>query len=425
MSSLDTNRAQIKGLPANPRVIKDGKFKKLKQSIAEHPEFLRYRELLVYPHKGHYVIIGGNMRYRALKELGYTEAPCKVIDASATVEQLKAYCLIDNSGYGEWDWDALLRDWDASLLDACAIDIPQDELPDAEDTLGAVKEDDAPCDPPKSPVTKEGDLYALGEHRLLCGSCTEGVSWDALIGGGTADCIITDPPYGVDYRGAACDRKIANDNLSGDEFVEFLAGVFSHADAHLKQGGAFYVWHGDAKRMPFLEAMQRVGWSVRQVLVWVKNAFVLGRQDYQWQHESCLYGWKDGAPHWFVGLRSLSSVIEQPALDLDKATKDQLLSLLKEITALPQTVIRENKPLRSEAHPTMKPIKLIARLVHNSTLPGQTVVDPFCGSGTTLLACEQLRRRCLAMELDPGFCDVIIQRWQDLVGQKAVLLARK
>lgn len=184
MGSLDINRAQIEGLPANPRILKDAKYKKLKQSIIDHPEFLAYRELLVYPYKGRYVIIGGNMRYRALKDLGYAEAPCKVIDASATVEQLKAYCLIDNSGFGEWDWEALIRDWDSTVLDACAIDIPGDELPDPEDVISAVKEDDTPCDPPAKPVAREGDLYALGEHRLLCGSCTEESSWQALTGGG-------------------------------------------------------------------------------------------------------------------------------------------------------------------------------------------------------------------------------------------------
>lgn len=187
----------------------------------------------------------------------------------------------------------------------------------------------------------------------------------------------------------------------------------------------FYIWHDDAKRMPFLEALARIGWDVRQVLVWVKNGFVLGRQDYQWKHESCLYGWKEGSPHWFVDLRNLTSVIEQPGLDIDKASKEQLLDLVKSFMALPQTVIRENKPLRSEDHPTMKPIRLIARLILNSTLSGQAVIDPFCGSGTTLLACEQLGRRCLAMELDPGFCDVIIRRWQDMTGKRAVLLARK
>lgn len=421
ISAITTNRAQIKGLPANPRVIRDGNFKKLKQSITERPGFLALREILVFKHGGKYVIIGGNMRYRACKELGYTEVPCKVIPEGTTLEELRAYCLIDNSSYGEWDMEALANEWDAALLEACAIDIPDVETP-SEDEVENVDEDNADPTPPTAPKTLPGDIYQLGDHRLVCGDSTDPRVLEALMKGETADVWITDPPYNVDYKGKA--GKIQNDNMAETAFLDFLTKAFTTARDVLKPGGAFYIWHADGHGLTFRQAVDNAGLLLKQNLIWVKNSLVLGRQDYQWMHEPCLYGWRDGAAHYFTPSRSLRTVMEQGELDIDAMTKDELKTALKNILQgdVQTTVIREDKPLRSELHPTMKPVKLIARQIVNSTRRGEIVLDTFGGSGTTLIASEQLARRCRMTELDPGYADVIVRRWEDLTHQQAVLV---
>ncbi len=421
ISAITTNRAQIEGLPANPRVIRDGNFKKLKQSITERPGFLALREILVFKHGDKYVIIGGNMRYRACKELGYTEVPCKVIPEGATIEELRAYCLIDNSSFGEWDPEALASEWDAALLDACAIGLPEVETP-SEDEVEHVEEDNADPTPPKTPKTRPGDIYQLGDHRLVCGDSTDPSVLETLMNDENADAWITDPPYNVDYKGKA--GKIQNDNMAESAFLDFLTKAFTTACDVLKPGGAFYIWHADSHGLTFRRAVDNAGLLLKQNLVWVKNNLVLGRQDYQWSHEPCLYGWRDGAAHYFTPSRSLRTVMEQGELNIDAMNKDELKAALKNILQgdIPTTVIHEDKPLRSELHPTMKPVKLIARQIVNSTRRGEIVLDTFGGSGTTLVASEQLGRRCRMIELDPGYADVIVRRWEQLTGRKAELV---
>ncbi len=438
ISELSPNRAQIPGLPANPRIIRDGNFTKLKRSITERPEFLALREILVFKHEGRFVIIGGNMRYRACKELGFTEVPCKIIPEDTTAEQLRAYCLIDNSGYGEWDWDALAREWDwdalarewdwdalarewdQALMDACAIEMPEIETP-PEDEVEAVKEDNADPTPPAAPVTRPGDIYRLGSHALICGDSTDTGVLGALMGDDLADMWVTDPPYNVDYKGKA--GKILNDNMSDEVFLDFLRKAFTAAADRLKPGGAFYIWHADGKGLFFRRAVNDVGLLLRQNLVWAKNSMVLGRQDYQWAHEPCLYGWRDGARHYFTSNRCLRTVMEQPPLDIDAMSKEELRATLKGIMAdVPSSVIHEDKPARSELHPTMKPVKLIARLISNSSRRGDIVLDTFGGSGTTMVAAELLGRPPSWCELDPGYCDVIVRRWEELTGKQAELV---
>lgn len=234
---------------------------------------------------------------------------------------------------------------------------------------------------------------------------------------------MTDPPYNVDYEGGAEEKmRIANDNLSDCAFERLLTESFENAKERLKPGGAFYIFHPDINGLVFRKTCEAVGLHVRQCLVWVKNAFVIGRRDYQWKHEPCLYGWKDGAAHYFVDDRTQATVYEDKGIDLKKLKKGEAIKLLQDIFSDKQstTVINEDKPARSAEHPTMKPVKLLARLIRNSTRPGETVLDPFGGSGSTLIACEQLGRICYTMEFDPKYCDVIIDRWEKLTGQKAV-----
>lgn len=201
-------------------------------------------------------------------------------------------------------------------------------------------------------------------------------------------------------------------------FQEFLYTAFSHIADHLKLGGAFYIWHADLEGYNFRVALQRAGLNLKQCLIWNKNSLVLGRQDYQWKHEPCLYGWKDGAAHYFTSKRNLTTVIEDD-FNIDALTKDELKHLLTQILNLPSTVFNENKPLRNGDHPTMKPIPLIGKQISNSTRIGETVLDVFGGSGSTLIACEQLKRKCRIMEFDPIYADVIIRRWEELTGETA------
>ena len=238
-----------------------------------------------------------------------------------------------------------------------------------------------------------------------------------------ADLFLTDPPYNVDYEGGTKDAlKIMNDSMEDGAFRAFLTDAFTNADLVMKPGAAYYIWHADSEGFNFRLAVRNANWKLRQTLIWVKNALVLGRQDYQWKHEPCLYGWKEGT-HYFTEDRTQPTVIDDK-IDLKKLKKEEMLALLEQMLSdkVPTTVLYEDKPLVNDIHPTMKPIRLMARLVKNSTRPGQTVLDLFGGSGSTMMACEQLERSCFTMELDPRYVDAIINRWEKFTGEKAVLL---
>lgn len=321
--------------------------------------------------------------------------------------------------------DELGQDFDTSAwgLDPNDFQASKPTIPDASET----KEDDFDPDTAQpEPMVHPGDLYQLGNHILMCGDSTKQRDVATIMNGNLADMWLTDPPYGVDYTGGTKDHlKIMNDRFEGDAFVAFLSSAFNAAEAVLKPGAAFYIWHPSGpKQMIFYEALEKTQLKCRQQLIWKKNALVIGHNDYQYIHEPCLYGWKDGK-HYFIPVRNKTTVIEDAEeLDLDKMTKQQMHDLLKTIyeSHIPTTVICENKPQRAGLHPTMKPIRLFAQLIVNSSLPGQFVLDTFGGSGTTLIACEQLQRRCRMMELDPHYCDVIIKRWEDFTNKKAAFI---
>ena len=338
------------------------------------------------------IIIEGHGRYLALQQLGYKQV--EVIRLShLTEEQRKAYTLVHNKLTMNTGFDMELlmlelneiQDIDMRLLGF------EEELKINPSTLedDDFDEDDIPENVP--PKSRCGEIYQLGDHFLMCGDSTKHEDVAELMNGEEADLCVTDPPYNVDYQGGT-GLKIQNDSMSEHAFIEFLTDAFACMRTSLKDGGAFYIWHADGHRYEFLEALRRNSLEVRQALVWVKNSLVLGRQDYQWKHEPCLYGWKDGAAHYFINDRTQS------------------------------TVIHEDKPSRSAEHPTMKPVKLIGQSIFNSSREGDIVLDLFGGSGTTLIACEQLNRKCRIMEIDPHYVDVIIKRWEDLTGQKAVLI---
>ena len=264
----------------------------------------------------------------------------------------------------------------------------------------------------------------------MCGDSTSMKDVEKLIAGDTIDLIVTDPPYNVNYgsinesgygKERHNSRAIENDDMPKEQFYNFLKDAFQNAVMNTKPGGAFYVWYASKSVVEFQTALEDVGFLVKQELIWNKNTFTLGRQDYQWKHEPCLYGWKDGGSHYFVNDRSQSTVIEDE-IDLEKMKKEDMKKMLEELLSekIPTSVINEAKPTINDLHPTMKPIKLLARLVNNSSQKGENVLDLFGGSGSTLITCEQLDRNCYMMEYDPHYVDVIIDRWELFTGKKAV-----
>lgn len=383
------------------------------------------------------VIISGHTRLKASKKLGLEKVPVMIAD-DLTDDKVKALRLVDNrtSEVASWDFDLLQKELDAIEMDMNQYKFDYDEL-----MVGSeenIVEDNPPePDEENEPIAKRGDIWILGNHRLMCGDSTSEEDVNKLMNGKQADLLETDPPYNVAYgtigkqykeRGgyeyAMEDRTIMNDNMSPKEFREFLTKAFKRATENMKAGAPFYVWLASREHINFETALNRAGLQVREQLIWNKSSFTLGRQDYQWKHEPCLYGWKDGAPHYFVDSRTEMTVYEDKKPNINKMSKQELKDYIKELLEekVATTVINVDKPSRSEDHPTMKPLKLIGYQVKNSSRKGDIVLDLFGGSGSTLMACEQLGRTCYTMELDPKFVDVIIKRWETLTGKKAELL---
>lgn len=375
-------------------------------------------------------IIAGNGVYEQAKKLGIktkiveTDGSELVVvkrtDLATGDDKRKKLALADNaaSDTSEWADDLLREDWTPEVLADFGVVLPEVEMPTETEEA---QEDDFDEEKDKvETVCKNGDIWQLGEHRLMCGDSTKPEDVQRLMQGELADLFLTDPPYNVDYEGSD-GQKIKNDKMGDSAFLNFLTDAFTAANNVLRPGCAIYIWHADSEGYNFRSAFKAAGWTLRQCLIWVKNSLVIGRQDYQWKHEPCLYGWKDGAAHYFTNSRSETTTIEDEGLNFEKMEKDQLVQLLKDIYSdkVETTVIHENKPARNAEHPTMKPIRLLARLIRNSSRQGQNVLDTFGGSGSTLIACEQMNRTCYTMELDPHYCDVIIARWEKLTGQKA------
>lgn len=378
-------------------------------------------------------IVEGHGRLLACKELGYTEVPIIRLD-HLTDEERKAYTLAHNKLTMNSDFDIDILNEELLQFETINMEDFGFEISTNLDEVDDLIEDEPPA-APAEPKSKLGDIYQLGEHRLMCGDATNESDVEKLMDGELADLVVTDPPYNVDIgiedleeakiRKRRLDGKsIQNDKMSDEDFIVFLEKAFYNLSKSLKEGGAYYIWFASRNHIDFEEALNKNGLEVRQELIWVKNSLVMGRQDYQWKHEPCLYGWKDGAAHYFISSRRETTTIEDQ-LDFDNLKKDQAIELLKEIYSdvVPTTIIREDKPSRSDMHPTMKPIKLIGRQIRNSSKMGEKVLDLFGGSGSTLIACEQLQRKSYTMEYDPQYVDVIIKRWEDFTGREAVKIS--
>lgn len=361
------------------------------------------------------IVIIGHCRLIAAKRLGLRTVPVLRME-ELTEEQAQKLRLLDNK-LNESAWDMELLAEDIPELDWSNFDIDWG-LPEMEDANVDVEEVETP-EPPEEPQAKLGDIYELGDHRLICGDSTDPEVIAKLMGEESADLYLTDPPYNVNISNSQ-GMTIKNDNMEDSKFRQFLINAFTAVNDFIKPGGAFYIWHADIEGLNFRLAVKEVGWSLRQCLVWNKNTFILGRQDYQWKHEPCLYGWKDGAAHYFIEDRANTTVIEDEKLDFNKMKKEELVELLEKLFKTRMSVIDANKPTVNDLHPTMKPIVLIAEQVKNSSKKGEIVLDSFGGSGSTLIACEELGRKCRTCELDPKYVDVIIKRWEDYTKRKAV-----
>ena len=400
----------------NPRKIPQKAVDAVAASIKE----FGFKQPIVVDKAG--VIIVGHTRLKAAEKLGLAKVPV-IVASDLTDEQARAYRLADNRT-GEiamWDRpildDELRRILDIDMMDFGFLE-PEPEPEGTEDDYDPEEAmDKARSGSEGDGAIRRGDIFRLGDHILMCGDSTAAEDVTRLMGGGTADMVLTDPPYNVDYQGNA--GKIMNDNMGDSSFLRFLTAAFKAAASALKEGGAFYIWHADSEGLNFRIAVKESGLTLKQTLIWNKNTFVLGRQDYQWRHEPCLYGWKEGSSHYFIEDRSQETVFQKKPEDVDGMTEEEAKETLKKILALPATVIDCPKPQRSDEHPTMKPVTLMARLIRNSTRREDIVLDLFGGSGSTLIACEQLGRKCRMMELDPLYCRVIIDRWEKLTGRKA------
>lgn len=344
-------------------------------------------------------IIAGHGRLMAARKLGLTEVPCIKL-SHLTPTQRKAYVIADNqlALNAGWNEELLTIELDELLADNFALEVlgfDPDELKrlmgENEVTQGLTDEDEAPA-VEDNPVTKLGDVWLLGKHRLMCGNSTSIEALEELCQGQSVDMWLTDPPYNVAYEGKTKDAlKIQNDSMSDDQFRQFLRDSYVAADAVMKAGAVFYIWHADSEGYNFRGAAQDAGWKVRQCLIWKKQTMVMGRQDYHWKHEPCLYGWKDGAGHLWAADRKQTTILEF------------------------------DRPSRNAEHPTMKPVALFEYQLLNNTKGGDVVLDSFGGSGTTMIAAEKNGRVSRLMELDPKYCDVIVKRWQDFTGKQAVL----
>lgn len=365
-------------------------------------------------------IVEGHGRLIACQELGYTEVPIIRLD-HLTDEERKAYTLAHNKLTMNSDFDIDILNDELSQFETINMeDFGFDIDFDAEEA--EVVEDEVP-EIPAEPKSKRGQIYQLGDHRLMCGDSTNPDDVAKLMNGELADLVVTDPPYNVAIENSK-GMKIENDNMASEQFRDFLTKAFSCMNDSLKKGGAFYVWFASREHINFETALNNNGLEVRQELIWNKNSLILGRQDYQWKHEPCLYGWKDGDTHYFIDDRTQTTVIEDKKPDIKKMKKEEMQALLEEIYSdkVSSTVINEDKPSVNDLHPTMKPIKLLARQVKNSSRVSELVLDLFGGSGSTLITCEQLGRRCYMNEYDPQYMDVIIERWENFTGQKAKLI---
>ena len=406
ISKVYANEGQIDGLPSNPRTMRKEKFDKLMKSIRDLPEMTEARDLLVYPHDGKFVVLGGNMRLRAYRELGWKEVPCCILPDGMPAGKLREIVIQDNNPFGETDWDMIANEWDVEELKDWGVDLPESwNTSEAEEQKEAEEDDFSDEDAEKAdPRVKPGEIWQLGEHRLMCGDSTDAASVALLMEGEKADMVFTDPPYGVSIGdknkalnsvqpSGRCTENIANDNISVDDLYPILVKAMTNCRENCKDCACYYVTspQGGELGLMMMMMMKDAGLPVRHMLIWEKNSatFSLGRLDYDYQHEPIFYTWTKSHKNYRNG-------------------------------EFRTTICKYDKPRKCDLHPTMKPVELVANCMMDASVEGDIVLDMFGGSGTTIIAAEQLGRKARLMELDPHYCDVIIARWEKLTGKEAV-----
>jgi len=379
------NAADLLPADYNPRKdLKpgDSEYEKLKRSI----EQFGYVEPVIW-NKATGRVVGGHQRLKVLMDMGITEVDCVVVDMPEDKE--KALNIALNKISGEWDKDKLsllIADLQGVDFDVSLTGFDPAEIDDLFKDSRKVKDDDFDVDAElqKPTITKAGDIWQLGRHRLICGDSTKAETYELLMGTTKANLVITDPPYNVNYEGSA--GKIKNDNMADDAFYNFLLNAYTQMHSAMADDASIYVFHADTEGLNFRKAFADAGFYLSGCCIWKKQSLVLGRSPYQWQHEPCLYGWKKNGKHqWYTGRKET-------------------------------TIWEFDKPKKNGDHPTMKPIPLLAYPIENSSLSNSVVLDPFGGSGSTLIACEQTDRICYTIELDEKFCDVIVKRYMEQVG---------
>jgi site-specific DNA-methyltransferase (adenine-specific) len=379
---------EVKPNPKNPRIIKDGKFQKLVKSIQEFPDMLNKRPLIVFTDVDNkYVVLGGNMRLKACKEIGLKEIPIIVAD-EWTEEQKNEFLIKDNVGFGEWDWDSLANEWDVEKLDDWGLDLPVDLS--VQEELEAEEDD---FDVPEGGIETDivlGDLFEIGEHRLLCGDSTCSDTVAKLMNGELADMVFTDPPYNANYKSRGENellrKGIKNDNMSSDDFEDFIQGFVSTCILNIKEGASVYFccnWKDSYPRFYF--NLEKAGINISANIVWNKGSGGMGWQDYRYQYEFIIYGFLKGKAHKWFGGRTETDVWD---------------------------IKRDNRT--DYNHPTQKPIEISSRALKNSSEKNDLIMELFTGSGSTMVASHQLNRKCYGMELDPKYCQVIIDRMKKL-----------
>lgn len=444
MELTNVKLSELKPHPKNPRVHPDSAIEKLVKSIQSYG----WTNPILLSKDGY--ILAGHARSKAAEVAGIEEVPAIILDIEGDIAD--AYLIADNKLQDETDWDLyvlkdLLEELDTGQFDITLTGFDEDEIENLmtqfhiEDE-SEVKEDD--FDPDKAadeiedPVSQVGDVWRLGRHRLVVGDSTDVEVLRLLLDGKEADMVFTDPPYNVNYEGSN-GKKIQNDHMEDSKFYIFLREAFDAMHEVLKKGGPIYVCHADSEGRNFRNAFSDAGFLMKQCIVWVKNSLVLGRQDYQWKHEPILYGWKEGAAHKWYGGRKETTVFETPVdLAISRYSDHVVLTFTNgthsTVVKVPSyeilyagndegsTTWRIEKPKKNADHPTMKPISLCARAIKNSSQPNEIVLDPFGGSGATLMAAEMVNRCAYLSEIDPVYADVIIRRWEEFTGQKAVKL---
>ena len=383
------------------------------------------------------IIVEGHGRQIAAIEMGLDRVPCIRLDHMTEVQR-RDYAIRHNrtAELSAWDF-SMLREEIAALelqgLDMSYLNGIGEEL----DALGSERIDDYkitednPPELPEEPIAKRGQIWQLGEHRLICGDSTNPADVEAVMDGALADLLLTDPPYNVnlgsnDKPFSNHNDGILNDNMEDAPFIDFLHNAFESADNVMRPGAVWYVFYAGLQHSLFDSAIKSINdWWLHEQLIWVKGNHVLGRHsDYQWKHEPCLYGWKTGKEHYFTDSRAETTVIEDTKAKLSGLKKSELIKLCEKLMGENQstTVLYAEKANSAEVHPSIKPQGLLTPLIINSSKPGWVVLDIFGGSGSTLIACEQVGRKCYMVEMDPHYCDVIIQRWENFTGKKAVKL---